>query len=269
MTNRLIFPAGIAVLSGMLLAGNANAQDGGDLAKAAQNPIANMISLPFQNNTNFDFGPLEKTQNVLNIQPVYPFSMGDNWNVITRTILPVISQPAFSAGQDREFGIGDINASAFFSPKNSGKWTWGVGPTLSLPTASDDRLGSDSVGVGASFVALTMPGNWVVGSLVSNVWIDGDSGSADVSLFTWQPFVNYNIPDGGGWYLTSSPIVTANWEANSGDRWTIPIGGGVGKIFRIGNQPMNAQFQAHYNVERPDIGPRWQLRLQLQMLFPK
>ncbi len=247
----------------------ATAQDAADLAKAAQNPVASMISLPFQNNTNFDFGPLGKTQNVLNIQPVYPLVLNDDWNLITRTILPVISQPAFASNQDREFGLGDLNATAFFSPRASGKWTWGVGPTVSLPTATDDRLGSDSVGLGASAVVLTMPGNWVVGSLVSNVWIAGSGGRPDVSLFTWQPFLNYNIPDSGGWYLTSSPIVTANWESSSGDRWTVPLGGGVGRIFRIGNQPVNAAVQAYYNVERPDIGARWQLRAQLQLLFPK
>jgi len=247
----------------------APAQDAAELARAAQNPVASMISLPFQNNTNFDFGPLDKTQNVLNIQPVYPISLNDNWNLITRTILPVISQPAFSANQDRETGLGDLNATAFFSPKNSGRWTWGVGPTISLPTATDDRLGSDSMGVGASAVVLTMPGNWVIGSLVSNVWVNGSGGDPDVSLFTWQPFINYNIPDSGGWYITSSPIVTANWEASSNDRWTIPIGGGAGRIFRIGSRPVNAQMQVLYNVERPDIGPRWQLRAQLQLLFPK
>lgn len=158
----------------------AAAQDAAELAKAAQNPVASMISLPFQNNTNFDFGPLGKTQNVLNIQPVYPLVLNDDWNLITRTILPVISQPAFSGNQSRESGLGDINATAFFSPRGSGKWTWGVGPTISLPTATDDRLGSDSVGVGASAVVLTMPGNWVVGSLYSNVWIDGSGGRPDV-----------------------------------------------------------------------------------------
>lgn len=111
-----------------------------------------------------------------------------------------------------------------------------------------------------------MPGNWVVGSLFSNIWSFAGSGDDDVNLFTWQYFINYNMAD--GWYLVSAPIITANWE-NSGDEWTIPFGGGLGKIFRIGKQPMNASMQADYNVEKPDNGADWQLRVQLQFLFPK
>jgi len=256
---------GLALLPSWLSV--AQAQDSSDLAKAAQNPVASMISLPFQNNTNFNVGPEEKTQNILNIQPVWPFSVGEDWNLITRTILPVISQPAFNAGQSRENGIGDLNFTAFLSPKNSGKWIWGVGPTVVMPTAADDRLGSDRWQMGVSAVVLTMPGQWVLGALVSNVWSVGGSSDPDVNFFTLQPFINYNFSK--GWYFTSAPVINANWEADSGNKWTIPIGGGFGKIFRVGKQPMNAQAQVFYNVETPDNGPDWQLRLQLQLLFPK
>jgi hypothetical protein len=128
-------------------------------------------------------------------------------------------------------------------------------------------LGSDKWGAGPSVVILTMPGQWVIGSLLSNVWSFAGSGDQDINLFTWQYFVNYNLP--GGWYLPSSPIITANWEADSDNRWTIPFGGGVGKIFKIGKQSMNALVQAFYNVKRPDFGSDWTLRLQLQFLFPK
>jgi hypothetical protein len=118
-----------------------NAQE--ELARAAQNPVASMISLPFQNNTNFNFGPQDKTQNILNIQPVWPFALNDKWNLITRTIVPVVSQPETAPGTDREFGIGDTVFTAFFSPKNSGKWIWGAGPALLIPTNTDDYLGPD------------------------------------------------------------------------------------------------------------------------------
>ncbi len=239
-----------------------------DLAKQAQNPIANLISLPLQNNTNFGIGPDDETQNILNIQPVWPFSINDNWNLITRTILPVISQPDFyTGGEGRINGLGDITFSAFFSPKDSPKLTWGVGPILLFPTATDDALGSDKWGAGASLVALTMPGHWVIGSLISNVWSFTGSGSQDINLFTWQYFLNYNLQK--GWYLTSAPIITANWEADSGNKWTVPFGGGFGKVFHIGKQPVNSQIQAFYNVEKPEFGPDWQLRLQVQFLFPK
>ena len=256
---------GFAILS--LNTGSAVATENDGLAKQAQNPIANLISLPIQNNTNFDWGPDERTQNILNVQPVWPFEINDNWNLITRTILPVISQPL--RGGDRENGLGDTSFSAFFSPKNSGSITWGVGPVVLLPTSTDDSLGVGEWGGGLSAVVLGMPGNWVVGSLVSNVWTPENDDGNKINLFTWQYFINYNIPGGNGLYLVSAPIINADWEADSDDRWTIPWGGGIGKIFKIGNQPVNGQISAYYNSEKPDNGADWQLRAQLQFLFPK
>ncbi len=250
--------------------------EAGELARAVQNPIADLISLPFQNNTNFEFGPKEKTFNRLNIQPVIPFSISDNWQVISRTILPIISQPQLLPGQSRETGLGDTTFTAFLSPKApafSGKLIWGAGPVVLIPTASDDRLGADRWGLGPSAVFLTMQGPWVAGSLFSQVWGTGGSGnrySSNVSVFTWQYFVNYNLP--GGLYLTSSPLITANWKAQrSSDTWTVPVGGGVGKIFRFGENlpPMNASVQTFYNAARPKGVGRWELRVQLQLLFPK
>jgi len=238
-----------------------------DLAKATQNPVSDLISLPFQNNTNFSAGPADRTQNILNIQPVWPVSLSEDWNLITRTILPVMSQPAYAPGEDRTTGLGDTTFTGFLSPKNSGKLIWGVGPVFLLPTATNDALGSDKWGLGPSVVLLTMQGHWVIGSLFSNVWSTGGSGKNDVNLFTWQYFINYNMPD--GWYLVSAPIITANWEADNGNEWTVPFGGGVGKIFRLGKQPMNGQISAYYNSVRPDFAPHWQLRAQLQFLFPK
>jgi hypothetical protein len=254
----------MAVILAIALLGIAlqvHADNSKDLAKQAQNPIANLISLPLQNNTNFNVGPDDRNQNILNIQPVYPVSLNENWNVITRTILPVTSQPL--ADGYRQNGLGDTTFTAFFSPQDSGKLTWGVGPVVLLPTSTDDALGAGEWGGGLSAVFLGMPGNWVIGSLFSNVW------AQDVNQFTWQYFINYNIPNSNGLYLTSAPIITANWEADSGDRWTVPFGGGVGKIFKIGKQPVNGQVSAYYNVDKPEFGADWQLRLQLQLLFPK
>ena len=243
-----------------------------ELARAVQNPIADLISLPFQNNTNFDFGPREKTQNVLNIQPVIPFSLGEDWLAITRTIVPIVSQPSLFPGQDRETGLGDIVFTAFLSPSDKDLWIgkkvlWGVGPAILLPTATDNQLGPGELGAGPSAVFLAMPGKWVIGSLFSQIW-SFTSGS-NVSLFTWQPFANYNMAD--GWYLTSSPLVTANWKNSASDTWTVPLGGGVGRVFRLGSlPPMNTSLAAYYNVENPkNVGPDWSLRFTLQLLFPR
>jgi len=238
------------------------------LAQAAQNPIADMISLPFQNNMNLNVGSDDEVQNVLNIQPVWPFSINENWNLITRTIIPVISQPEIIPGDGRTFGVGDINFTAAFSPAKPGKIIWGVGPVFLLPTATDDVLGTKKWGIGPSVVALKIQAPWVYGALINNVWsVAGDDDRADVNQMLLQPFVNYNLPK--GWYITSAPIITANWEADSDNRWTVPIGAGVGKILRIGKQPINAQLSGYYNVETPDEAADWQIRLQVQLLFPK
>jgi hypothetical protein len=241
------------------------------LAKAAQNPISSLISVPFQWNSNFDVGPLDKPQHVLNIQPVYPLSLNDDWNLITRTILPFISQPAFGQGQSRESGLGDIQFSAFFSPTkpSSSGWIWGAGPILQLNTASDDRLGQGAWGLGPAAVALKISGPWVFGGLLNNVWsLSEDTGRADVNQLLFQPFINFNFADHPGRYLTFAPVITANWEA-TGDKWIVPLGLGMGQITKFGKQPVNLQASFYYNVERPDQAPRYQVRLQIQLMFPK
>ena len=142
-----------------------------------------------------------------------------------------------------------------------------VGPTFTFPTATDSLLGSGKYSAGPAAVALTMHGHWVIGALANQQWSYAGWGDNDVSALLVQPFVNYNLPH--GWYLVTAPIVTANWEADSGDKWTVPVGGGIGKIQRFGKLPLNLQLQAFYNVEKPDFGPDWQLRFQIQFLFPK
>ena len=236
-----------------------------ELARAVQNPVASLISVPIQNNTAFDWGPQGGTLNVANIQPVFPFDISDNWNLITRTIFPIISQPELIPGQGRETGLGDVVFTAFFSPAKAGKLIWGVGPAVNIPTATDDRLGAKEWGLGPSVVFLTMPGNWVLGGLMNNIW--DVNGSTDINFFFSQWFANYNLDN--GWYLTTAPIITANWEASSGNRWTIPVGGGGGKVFMAGKQPMNVNLQAYYNIEAPMFVGDWSSRIQVQFMFPK
>jgi len=259
--------AAAVLLSTALWAADESAED---LAKKVQNPVADLISVPFQNNFNFNVGPEDDLQYVLNIQPVIPIKLSTDWNLITRTIVPVISQPGFTPDQDRVNGLGDTQFTGFLSPSNSEGLIWGVGPIVQFPTNTDDRLGNDRWGLGASAVALKMSKGspWVYGALVNNVWsVGGSDNDPNYSNFLIQPFLNYNFP--GGFYLSSAPVITAAWKADSGDRWTVPLGGGVGKIVHLGRLPLNLQLQAYYNVVTPDDGADWQLRFQLQFLFPK
>ena len=241
-----------------------------ELAKLAQNPVGNLISVPFQNNTNLNFGPEKGTQNILNIQPVIPISISPDWNIITRTILPVISNPSLAPGDDRTSGIGDIQLTAFLSPANPGQWIWGAGPIVQFPTNSNSELGNKNWGIGPSFVVLHIERGspWVYGVLMNNVWsVSSDKQGGSYSNGLIQPFINYNFPD--GFYFTSAPIATVAWKADSGQKWTVPLGGGVGKIFHLGKLPVNTQLSAYYNVVKPDFGADWQIRAQVQFMFPK
>jgi hypothetical protein len=240
-----------------------------ELAKLTQNPIANLISVPLQNNTNFNVGPENGTQNILNIQPVIPFSLSQDWNLITRTILPIVTQPAFTPDESSTTGLGDLQLSGFLSPSRAGGLIWGAGAILQAPTHTSDRLGNDRWGLGPTAVVLRLePGSpWVFGALVNNVWSVGSGSDPSYNNLLIQPFVNYNFP--GGVYVNSVPIITADWNADSDQRWTVPLGAGIGKIVRFGRLPVNMQLGGYYNVVRPDDGPDWQLRAQVQFMFPK
>jgi len=237
-----------------------------DLQKQSQNPIADLVSVPFQSNTNFNTGPFNRTQEVFNIQPVVPMHLSDDWNVISRTIIPLLSQPSpFFDGNAN--GIGDITQSLFFSPVHSGKLIWGVGPVFTVPSANDPILGTGKFLFGPTAVFLTTPGHWVIGVLLNNQWsIGGNPLRPPVNAFLAQPFVNYNMAH--GWYLTSAPIITSNWLAASGEQWTVPVGAGFGRVFRVGDQPVNASIAAYYNAIRPTGAPTWQLRASVALLFP-
>ena len=264
MLMRIIIALALAIV--LLAAVPVFAQEDEELAKKSQNPIANLISLPLQNNTSFGVGPADAVINDFNIQPVYPISAG-KVNVINRFILPITYQGELVQGIGSKTGLGDLSYTAFISPANTGSVTWGIGPSFLIPTATDERLGTGKWSAGVGVIVLTTTGKWVVGFLVQNTWsFAGDKDRADVNFFFSQYFINYNFE---GFYLSSAPIITANWEANSDNRWTIPLGGGLGKVFRIGKQPINAQVSGYYNVEKPQFGADWTLRVQLQFLFPK
>ena len=255
----------LAIAAGFLASSApVSAQEADDLAKQTQNPVGDLISVPFQNNFNGGFGPEKKVFYNLNIQPVYPMGVSENWNLINRVIIPILSFP----DPLNESGLGDIQYQGYISPSSPGKFVWGLGGAVNIPTASEEALGAEKWSAGPGVVGLVSSGPWVVGALLNNVWsFAGSEDRDDVSQMLFQYFINYNLP--GGAYLTTSPVITANWEADSGNRWTVPLGGGIGKIFRLGKLPVNAQAQFYFNVEHPEMGPEWQTRIQLQFLFPK
>jgi hypothetical protein len=245
-----------------------SAQGTSEIAKQAQNPIASVISVPFENDFNPQTGIAKENSYVLEMKPVVPLKLSDDLNLITRTIIPVIQVPDLSPSVYGTSGLGDIQMSLFFSPAKVGKVIWGAGPVISLPTATEDILGTKKVSIGPTAVALSIQGHWLFGALVQNLFsVAGPHERPDVNQMLMQPFVNYNMRH--GWYLTSSPVITSNWEAKRSNRWTVPVGGGVGKILHFEKLPVNASTQFFRNVERPDGTTSWSARFQMQFLFPK
>jgi len=261
-----------------------------DLAKASQNPVASMISVPFENNATFNNGRNDDFVNVLNVKPVFPMGLTKDWNLIHRAIIPLVYQGGAFVGDTRvggsvvpggtteyviagqelgsQFGIGDIVYQGFISPSKPGKVIWGVGPQLNMPTGMG-RMSTNHWSMGPAAVALVMPGHWVLGAMVSNVWSMGSGyGSpADVNDFTLQYFINYNFK--GGWYVSMAPVISSNWEATSGNKWTVPVGGAIGRVFKVGEQAVNLRVGTYYNAVAPNNASDWNFQFELTFLFPK
>jgi hypothetical protein len=258
----------------------ATAGSADDLAKATQNPVASLISVPIQNNTNFAVGPYNCTQDVLNIQPVIPARISQNWVLISRIIQPFVWQPTASAYTGGEFGFGDMNPTFFLSPAKPGKVIWGLGPTMVFPTATNTTLGQGKLSFGPSAVVLVQPGHWSLGFLTNNLWsVVGSSHRPAVNQSLLQYFITYNLKK--GWNISSGPTITANWhnraggDAADGDdtppggRWTIPFGGGVGRVMRLGAQPVNLSASFFGNTVHPPDASSWGMRLQIALLYPR
>jgi hypothetical protein len=249
--------------------------DGGDLRSAVQNPISSLISLPFK--LNIDSGASNGDAAILNINPVIPVTVGD-WNLVNRLLIPVANvdgaiqgpgnpSPAPGDGGSAS-GLGDINYSIYFSPVKVGKVIWGVGPSINMPTASEDQLGSGKWSGGITGVALNVPKWGSMGILGRQLWsFAGDSDRRDVSQALIEPFLNYNLKN--GWFLLTDIIITADWKASNSNRWTVPLGGGAGRVFKIGNQAINSRLEAYYNVEKPTGAPDYTISFTWQFLFPK
>lgn len=240
-----------------------------DLAKKLANPISSLISVPIQVNYDQDIGPQEGGSVLrINVQPVIPISLNENWNLISRTIVPIIDQDDIPVDGSGETGLGDIVQSLFFSPKapTSGGIVWGVGPVMLLPTATDDALGAEKWGIGPTAVALKQTGPWTYGGLVNHIQsFAGDGNRSDVSATFLQPFVSYITKTKTTIGLNVES--TRDWKA---DEWSVPINLTVNQLLKIGKQPLQIGGGIRYWADSPDNGPEgWGARLQLTLLFPK
>lgn len=250
--------------------GEAKTGDAEELAKQLSNPIASLVSIPLQFNWEQGVGTNDDLRTVINFQPVVPFSLNEDWNLIGRVILPYLSQPALVPGATTSSGTGDMLLSMFFSPAKPRGAIWGIGPVMALPTTTDPFLSSGKWSAGPTAVVLKQSGQWTYGALVNHLWSFADTGDikrTDVNQTFLQPFLAYTTKTAVTFNINSES--TANWEAPSGEEWTIPINFNVSKVTRLGPFPFSLGAGAGVFVEKPEGGPEWKLRLTATLILPR
>ncbi|MFD1197191.1 hypothetical protein ACFQ3K_02445 [Brucella gallinifaecis] len=237
-----------------------------NLAKKLANPVSNLISVPLQSNYDCCYGPKDAYRYTLKIQPVVPFSLNSEWNIIARTIVPIVYQQAPADGFNDRFGLSDIEQSFFFSPKETlGGITWGFGPVLLWPTATSRELGTGKWGAGPTGVILRQHDGWTYGTLANHIWsYMGNSDRADINQSFIQPFITYNFPDTTA--LSLSTETSYDWTSR---QWTVPVNAGISKVFKFGEQRVSIGVSARYYAQAPSEAPKWGARFVTTFLFPE
>jgi hypothetical protein len=239
------------------------------LAQQAKNPFADLVNLQFIYDATLRVGPAGDTEQVITIQPLIPFNLNPDWLVITRTILPLISQPGLAAGQGTADGAGDTQFSTFLSPAHPGSWVWGLGPVLQIPSATNSALGQGKWGAGPTAGVQWTGTQWTFGALINNIWsFAGSANRAAVNQMQLEPEINYTFRSNPNRYLSFMPTISANWTAAGAERWTVPVSLGMGQLVKFGAQSVNFQATTYYNVVTPADSPHWTLELLVQFLFP-
>ena len=263
-----VLAIGVSFLAVALFAQEPSQQD---LRKLARNPFADVIKLPLVTDIYFDAGPYRRTGSDLQVQPLIPIQICKGWLLVPRIVATAINYvPQLTQESDGRVGVGDTVSTFFFTPAHARKLIWGLGPALQIPTATDSELGSGRWGLGPSFVVLSQPEWGSAGILVRNIWsLPSDSKRSLINQMQLQLMLSYNLPH--EWYLTTNPTISSDWTQVFGDRWLVPIGGGAGRIFDLGRQPVDANVTLYHNAIHPasQLSPKWQLSVQFTLMFTK
>jgi len=251
-----------------------------DLGQKTQNPLADLIMIPIQNNIMFNGSQNKETGYLMNIMPTYPVAF-NNFSLINRAVFTWGYIPGIYQGGDQipggmpdngetdgVWGMGDLNLTSYFTPTPKGTFSWGIGPSLTMPTASDNRMGSGKWSLGPSLVFVWQPQKWTIDAIIRQLWsVGGDENRFDVNQFYLQPLAAYNLRK--GWAVATMPIITANWDYDDDNIWMVPVGGGVNKLFNTNKTPMLLMVHYYYNAIKPTLAASSELRIQLSIILPK
>jgi hypothetical protein len=239
-----------------------------EVARKAQNPFADKISLSLNSSLSFNSEPLTGTAYEFDVLSLLPTRLGDGWRILHRPMLPVLHEAGTAAGEGGTFGLGDFTYQAFVTPNKNSKIVWGIGPALVIPTATNSRLGNGKWSAGPALGLSSQPGNWSLAAVAANTWsFAGDSARDSINQFSLELFFDYNLK--AGWYVGYEPQLSADWKASPGERWLVPVGGGVGKAVALGRQDAVFSAFCYRNIARPTGAPVWQFQFGVQFQFTK